>query len=55
MIKPMCVGALLGAIVMGLVVVWANETNIGLQLKALDCVPSTGLGGDVYLCFVGGM
>ena len=52
--KSMMFGVVVGAISMGLLVVWANETNVGLQLKALNCTPTTSLGVDSYLCFVEG-
>lgn len=55
MIKVMCAGMLAGAVGMGLLVVWANETNIGLQLKALDCVKSSSLGMHGYVCYVEGV
>ena len=53
MIKAMCVGALLGACAMGLFVVWANEVNVGLQLKSLNCFESSSTGVDSYICYVG--
>lgn len=55
MIKVMCAGVLAGAIGTALLVVWANETNIGLQLKSLDCVKSSSLGVNGYVCYVEGM
>ena len=52
-IVTMVIGALLGAIGMGLFVVWANDVNVGLQLKKLDCHPTSSLGSDLYLCYAG--
>jgi hypothetical protein len=54
MFKPMMFGAMLGAIAMGLLVVWANEVNVGLQLKSLNCYPTSHLGTESYLCYVEG-
>ena len=54
MFKPMMFGAMLGAIAMGLFVVWANEVNVGLQLKSLNCYPTSHLGTESYLCYVEG-
>lgn len=51
--KYLLMGALLGALGMGLLVVWANEVNVGLQLKSLQCHPTSSLGTDLYLCYVG--
>ncbi len=53
--KAMFAGVLVGAIGTALLVVWANETNIGLQLKSLDCVRSSSLGVNGYVCYVEGM
>jgi hypothetical protein len=55
MIKPVMSGVLFGAIGMGLLVVWANEVNVGLQLRALDCYPSSSLGANGYVCYVEGV
>jgi hypothetical protein len=52
MIKAMCAGVLFGAIGMGLLVVWANEVNVGLQLKSLDCHASSSTGVNSYVCYV---
>jgi len=45
-------GALFGACAMGLFVVWANEVNVGLQLKSLNCFESSSTGVDSYVCYV---